>query len=91
MTWRISNDVEMEQTLAALGSLYASLKALRRRVEPQNSRNFAIMAEGHVKDIRHLKHLLDEYAGVVKARQSLSRKPARRAVARRSRRHSAAR
>jgi hypothetical protein len=91
MTWRISNDAQMRQTLEALGHLYASLVALRREVEPQNPRNFAILAEGHVDSIRRLKRQLDEYAGVTQARQKAPRRPRVKAVAKRSRRQAAAR
>jgi hypothetical protein len=57
----------MQQALDQLARLYASLAALRREMEPINPRNFAVLAEGHLDDIRRLQQELDEYAGVVAA------------------------
>ena len=61
----ITSQEQMAQALEQLGRLYEALAALRREVEPINPRNFAILAEGHLEQIRRLQHDLDEYAGVL--------------------------
>lgn len=65
MTATISSRDQMQQALEQLGRLYQSLAALRREIEPLNPRNFAVLAEGHLFEIRRLQHELDEYAGAV--------------------------
>lgn len=64
MTATITTPVEAAQAVEQLGRVYASLAALRQQLEPLNPRNFAILAEGHVEEIRSLLQQLDEYAGV---------------------------
>ena len=63
----ITTPSQMEQAIEHLGRIYQSLAALRREVEPINPRNFAVLAEGHVAEIRRLQQQLDEYAGLVAA------------------------
>lgn len=65
MTATITTQDQMEQAIEQLGRLYEALTALRRQVEPINPRNFAVLAEGHLEEIRRLQRELDEYAGVV--------------------------
>lgn len=67
MTTAITTADEMQQALDQLARLYASLAAMRREMEPLNARNFAVLAEGHLEDIRRLQWDLDEYAGVLGA------------------------
>lgn len=67
MTATITTPDQLTQALEQLGRVYVSLAALRRQVEPANPRNFAVLAEGHVDEIRALQRQLDEYAGVVAA------------------------
>jgi hypothetical protein len=59
----------MWQAVTQLGRLYESLGALREQVEPVNGRNFTILAEGHLEEIRRIQKELDEYAGTVKSRK----------------------
>jgi hypothetical protein len=70
MTPTITSREQMLQAVGQLGRLYEALGALRREVEPLNPRNFAILAEGHLDDIRRLRDELDRYAGVVAARET---------------------
>ena len=65
MTATITSRDGMQQALEQLARLYDGLAALRRDVEPVNSRNFAMLAEGHLDQIRVLQHELDEYAGAI--------------------------
>lgn len=74
MTATISTPVEAAQAVEQLGRVYASLAALRREVEPSNPRNFAILAQGHVEEIRSLVRQLDEYAGIAHVRQQVDRR-----------------
>ncbi len=91
MTWAIETPEQMQQTLEQLGRLYSALASLRRRVEPRNPRNFAILAEGYVDHIRRLQRQLDEYAGVPRVRRRVPATPRRKLVAKRSRRQAATR
>lgn len=68
MTPRITSHEQMLQAVGQLGRLYGALAALRREVEPLNPQTFAILAEGHLDDIRRLHEELDRYAGAVAAR-----------------------
>lgn len=69
MTATITSQDQMEQALEQLGRLYQALAALRQRVEAVNPRNFAVLAEGHLDEIRRLQRELDEYAGAVAAEE----------------------
>jgi len=69
MTATITTRDQMAQAVEQLGRLYEALAALRQQVEPMNPRNFAILAEGHLEEIRSLRDDLDAYAGVVTADQ----------------------
>jgi hypothetical protein len=64
MTATITTRDQMRQAVAQLERLYESLAAVRERVGPVNARNFAVLAEGHVQQIRRIQGELDEYAGV---------------------------
>lgn len=67
MNSAIRTPSEMQQALAQLGRMYAALADLRAKVEPVNPRNFGLLAEGHLAQIRQLQQELDDYAGVVAA------------------------
>ncbi len=69
MSATITSQDQMGQALEQLGRLYHALAALRQRVEPANPRNFAVLAEGHIDEIRRLQRVLDEYAGAVAAEE----------------------
>lgn len=67
MSATITSQGEMQQVIEQIGNLYQSLAALRARIEPLNPRNFSILAEGHLGEIRKLQRDLDEYAGALAA------------------------
>lgn len=65
MTAAITSQEQLAQALEQLGRLYEALAALRREVEPINPQNFAVLAEGHLEQIRRLQHEMDDYAAVL--------------------------
>lgn len=59
----ITNDEQLNQAVARLGSMYRALAALHAEVLPVNARQFALMAEGPVDEIRRLQVQIDAYTG----------------------------
>ena len=51
----IENDEQLHQTWAALGDLYRALASYRSRILPANPRNYAIIAQGPLDEIRKLQ------------------------------------
>lgn len=86
MTATITTQDQMQQALEQLSRLYAALAALRSEVEPRNPRNFAILAEGPLEDIRRLQRELDRYVGVVETKRQVPRRSRREALGRVKRR-----
>lgn len=82
MTATITSRDGMQQALEQLARLYEGLADLRRDVEPLNPRNFAILAEGHLDQIRGLQRELDTYAlsrhGKKRIDETLDRLPEQR-------------
>ena len=65
----IQNDAEFQQTLEQLGRMYHALAELRRDILPKNPRNFAVLAEGPVEQIRRLQEEVKIYSGATKAEE----------------------
>lgn len=61
----IQTDVGLRQTIDVIANMYLVLAELHQRVAPQNFRNYLIMAEGPVEEIRRAQRDLNEYLGVV--------------------------
>src|ERR1017187_9413848 len=59
----ITNDEQLDQALEQLGRMYRALADLRKEVLPLNARNFALMAEGPVDEIRRLEEQISDYTG----------------------------
>ena len=57
----IQNDPQLQQAIEQIERLYQGLDALRGEVLPQNPRNFAILAEGPLDEIRKLQADIDGY------------------------------
>ena len=57
----IQNDKQLQQAIEQIERLYQGLNALRRDVLPRNSRNFAVLAEGPLDEIRKLQADIDHY------------------------------
>jgi hypothetical protein len=59
----ITNDEQLGQALEALGLMYRAMASLRKDILPVNPRNFALLAEGPVDEIRKLEEQINEYSG----------------------------
>jgi hypothetical protein len=59
----ITNDEQLHQAVEQLGCMYRALAALRAEVLPVNARQFALMAEGPLDEIRRLQTQIDAYTG----------------------------
>jgi hypothetical protein len=57
----IGSPNQLQQAIEQIERLYVGLNALRRDVLPQNAKNFAILAEGPLDEIRKLQSEIDEY------------------------------
>jgi hypothetical protein len=57
----IENDAQLQQAIEQIERLYQGLQALRRDILPKNPRNFAILAEGPLDEIRKLQADIDRY------------------------------
>jgi hypothetical protein len=59
----IANDEQLDQAIEQLGRMYRALADLRKEVLPVNARNFALMAEGPMDEIRRLEEQIGSYTG----------------------------
>ncbi len=57
----IQNDGQLQQAIEQIERLYQGLNALRRDILPKNPRNFAVLAEGPLDEIRKLQAAIDLY------------------------------
>jgi hypothetical protein len=57
----IENEAQLQQALEQIENLCRALQSLRIRVFPKNPRNFAILAEGPLDEIRKLQRDVDSY------------------------------
>lgn len=57
----ITDDDQLQQAVEGLGRMYRAMAALRAEVLPVNTRQFALMAEGPVDEIRRLHAQIDAY------------------------------
>jgi hypothetical protein len=60
----IQNDAQMQQNLELIEGMYRAIAELRRRIAPLNYKNYLIMAEGPIEQIRRLRTEIDEYLGI---------------------------
>jgi hypothetical protein len=60
----IENDEELQQAWEALGDLYRAVASYRSRILPVNPRNYAVIAQGPLDEIRKLQAEVDEYLGL---------------------------
>jgi hypothetical protein len=65
----ITNDEQLNQAVERLGGMYRAMAALRAEVLPLNARNFALMAEGPLDEIRRMQAEIDAYVGVEAAEE----------------------
>ena len=57
----IQNEAQLKQAVEQVQNLYRALDSLRVEVFARNPRNFAILAEGPVDEIRKLQIAIDDY------------------------------
>ena len=57
----IQTDPQLQQAIEQIERLYQGLDALRADILPKNPRNFAILAEGPLDEIRKLQAEIDRY------------------------------
>jgi hypothetical protein len=55
------NEAQLQQALEQIENLCRAMQGLRADIFPKNPRNFAILAEGPLDEIRKLQALVDEY------------------------------
>ncbi len=57
----IRTDAQLQQAIEQIERLYQGLDALRADILPRNRRNFAVLAEGPLEEIRKLQSAIDRY------------------------------
>jgi len=57
----IEHEAQLQQALEQIENLCRAVQSLRADVFPKNPRNFAILAEGPVDEIRKLQVDVDDY------------------------------
>lgn len=57
----IQTEAQLQQAIEQIENLCRALNSLRAEVFPKNPRNFAILAEGPVDEIRKLQADVDDY------------------------------
>jgi hypothetical protein len=57
----IKNEAQLQQAIEQIQVLCQAIESLRMDIFPKNPRNFAIMAEGPVDEIRKLQADIDAY------------------------------
>ena len=63
----IDNDAQLEQAYDALGDLYRALASYRAKILPANRRNYAVIAQGPLEEIRKIQREIDAYLGLREA------------------------
>ena len=63
----IETEAQLQQAIEQIGNLCGAVDALRKDIFPQNPRNFAILAEGPVDEIRKLQVAIDDYLSRLEA------------------------
>src|SRR6266700_1687126 len=63
----IQTEAQLQQAIEQIENLCGAVEALRKDIFPQNPRNFAILAEGPVDEIRKLQALIDDYLSRLEA------------------------
>ena len=57
----IQNEAQLRQTLEQIQNLCAAVDSLRAEVFAKSPRNFAVLAEGPLEQIRQLQRQVDDY------------------------------
>jgi hypothetical protein len=57
----IKSDAQLQQAIEQIERLYRGLDSLRADILPKNPRNFAVLAEGPLDEIRKLQTEISDY------------------------------
>ena len=57
----IQTEAQLRQAIEQMESLCRAINSLRAEIFPKNPRNFAVLAEGPLDQIRQLQNQIDEY------------------------------
>jgi hypothetical protein len=57
----IQNESQLRQALEQIQNLCAAIDSLRADIFAKNSRNFAVLAEGPLEQVRQLQTQVDDY------------------------------
>jgi hypothetical protein len=57
----IETNAQLQQAIEQIERLYQGLDALRADILPRNKRNFAVLAEGPLEEIRKLQAEIESY------------------------------
>jgi hypothetical protein len=57
----IQTEAQLRQAIEQMENLCQAINSLRAEVFPQNPRNFAMLAEGPLEQLRQLQAQIDEY------------------------------
>jgi len=60
----IENDEQLQQAWEALGDLYRAVASYRSKMLPVNPRNYAVIAQGPLDEIRKLQAEVDQVLGL---------------------------
>ncbi len=71
----IQTDEQLQQAYEALGDLYRALASYRAKILPVNPRNYAVVAQGPLEEIRKLQAEIDAYLGLEQAAGVLRETP----------------
>lgn len=63
----IRNEAQLRQALEQIQNLCAAVDSLRADLFAKNSRNFAVLAEGPLEQLRQLQAQVDEYVRQLEA------------------------
>jgi uncharacterized protein (UPF0335 family) len=63
----INTEAQLQQAIEQIQRLYRAIDSLRVDILPKNPKNFAIMAEGPVDEIRKLQADIDAYINRLEA------------------------
>ncbi|HEY2411997.1 MAG TPA: hypothetical protein VGI40_07130 [Pirellulaceae bacterium] len=63
----ITTDAGMQQNLELIGLMYGVIARQKQEIAPKNLKNYLIMADGPIEQIRRLKAEIDEYLGIQQA------------------------
>lgn len=60
----IENDDQLRQACEAMSDMYCVLASYRAKILPVNPRNYAVLAQGPLQEIRKIQSEIDDYVGL---------------------------